>query len=353
MTGIPTLITRYGRAMIYTAQSLELDLEEICRSMKIDPSAVKPDVESVAPDTFTRLNRGIKVALDDDFCGFTRTRCKAGSLLLMIESMIRDDTLGEALDRAFETYSYITSDLTFTLHAGEDSSSITVTLRDPELDKFHYIAEWWLMVWPHISSWLIGEEIQVQSVSFPHAPGAPVDEYSELFWAPCQFGQPALAVSFPSRFLKRRIIRRPGDFSGPYTAPQMNFVTVSGVQRSWKNLIKTKLKESLTRNERLLSIEDLADEFNMSSKTLRRRLDDDGISFRQLKEEIRREVVLRWLSETDVPIGEVSLRAGFAERNGLVRAVRSWVGISPKEYRGIVTENSAFDRRPAESGLRH
>jgi len=33
----------------------------------------------------------------------------------------------------------------------------------------------------------------------------------------------------------------------------------------------------------------------------------------------------------------VSLRAGFAERNGLVRAVRSWVGISPREYRGRMT----------------
>jgi AraC-like DNA-binding protein len=329
--------------MIYAAESQELDLTEICRSQSIEMAAISPTVEFIGPETFTRLTRGIKIALDDDFCGFTRNRCKAGSLLMMTESMTRDNTVGEALYRAFQMYSYITNDLTFSLQNDDDIATITVTLHDPELDKFHYISEWWLMVWLHISSWLIGEEIQVESVSFPHAAYAPIDEYSELFWGSCQFERGALQVQFKSRFLKRRIIRRPGEFAGIYTAKQQNIVSVSGVQRSWKTLIKSKLKESLIRTERLLSIEDLALEFNMSSKTLRRRLEDEGISFRELKEEIRREVVLRWLSEPDIPIGEVSLRAGFAEQNGLVRAVRSWVGVSPKEYRGIVTEISTRD----------
>jgi AraC-like DNA-binding protein len=98
------------------------------------------------------------------------------------------------------------------------------------------------------------------------------------------------------------------------------------------------MKEWLFKTESLLSIEALAHEFNISSQTLRRRLEEDGISFRSLKEEVRREVILAWLAEPDIPIGEISLRAGFAERNGLARAVRSWVGVSPSEYRHRVTE---------------
>ena len=332
--GAPNLITRYARAMIAAAEARGHDLTEISRLAGIDPITIAPDVPVISPDAFTRLNRALKEALDDDFFGFALTRCKAGSLPMICESMVRENTLGEALARAFRIYPFVTSELGFELGETGDVATITLTLAHPELDRFHYLHEWWLMLWPHVSSWLIGEEIPVLRVDLPYEPGAPVEEYAEAFWGPCHFRQPLTRVQFPARFLRRRIIRSLAELGEGFLMRQVDLVAVPGVHRSWRTLIKTKLKECLIKTERLLSIEDLAHEFNMSSKTLRRRLDEEGISFRQLKEEIRREMVLKWLSEPDIPIGEVSLRAGFAERNGLVRAVRSWVGISPKEYRG-------------------
>ena len=350
--GAPNLITRYARAMIAAAEAQGHDLAHICRLAGIDPATIAPEVPIIGPDAFTRLNRALKEALDDDFFGFAGTRCKAGSLPMVCEAMIRENTLSEALARAFRIYPFVTSELTFDLREDADVASITLKLAHPELDRFHYLHEWWLLLWPHVSSWLIGEEIPVSRVDLPYGPSAPVEEYAEAFWGPCHFHQPMTRVQFPARFLRRRIIRTLADLGEGFLMRRVDLVAVPGVHRSWRTLIKTKLKECLIKTERLLSIEDLALEFNMSSKTLRRRLEDEGISFRQLKEEIRREMVLKWLSEPDIPIGEVSLRAGFAERNGLVRAVRAWVGISPKEYRGQM-----MDSRPRGAvhrpGYRH
>jgi AraC-like DNA-binding protein len=72
-------------------------------------------------------------------------------------------------------------------------------------------------------------------------------------------------------------------------------------------LFKIKMKECLVKTEALLTVEDLASEFNMSSQTPRRRLEDEDIAFRAMKEEVRREVILKWLAEPNIPIGEVSL----------------------------------------------
>jgi AraC-like DNA-binding protein len=337
--GAPNLMTRYAHAMIHAAEAKGHDLGEICRRVGIDPAVISPATPVISPSTFTRLNAAIKTALDDDFCGFTPRRCKPGSLPLICESMVRETTLGEALRRAFRMYSYITEDLIFTLREEGDLAIVALQLAVPEIDRFHYLQEWWLMLWPHVSSWLIGEEIPVLRVDLPYEPSAPVDEYTEAFWGPCHFFQPVTQVQFPARFLQRRVVRSLRDLAEMFLTTQIDLVAIPGVHRSWRTLIKTKLKECLIKTERLLSIEDLALEFNISSKTLRRRLDEEGISFRQLKDEIRRDLVLKWLSEPSIPIGEVSLRAGFAERNGLVRAVRSWVGLSPKEYRGRVLEN--------------
>ena len=336
--GAPNLLTRYARAMLHSAAAHGHDIAEICTSSGIDPAAIRPDVPVIGSGTFSRLNLSIKGAMDDDFCGFTRTRCRHGSLPLVCESMVRDATLGEALRRAFRIYRHITDDMTLELDEDGDVATVTLTLAAPEIDEFHYLHEWWLMVWPHLSSWLIGEEIPVLRVDLPYQPSDPIEEYTEAFWGPCHFHQPVTQVRFPARFLQRRVVKSLHDLGDSFMKREVDLVAVPGVHRSWRTLIKTKLRECLIKTERLLSIEDLAEEFNVSSMTLRRRLVEEGISFRQIKGEIRREFVLKWLSEPNIPIGEISLRAGFAERNGLVRAVHAWVGLSPTEYRGRITE---------------
>lgn len=343
------LITRYARAMLYAAEAQGYSAIEICRAAGVDPNEVRPDAPVISTDVFSRLSRRIKNTLNDDFCGFTPNPCKSGSFPLVCGYMVREDTLGDALRAAFHLYSYITRDLTFALHEDGEVATVTLTLAHPELDRFHYLHEWWLMLWPHVSSWLIGEETSVLGVDFPYQPSDPIEEYAAAFWGPCSFMKSQAQVRFPARFLQRRIILGMAELRERFLAGQVHLVAVPGVHRSWSILIKAKLKECLIKTERMLSIEDLAQEFNVSSKTLRRRLDDEGISFRILKEEIRRDVVLRWLSQPDISIGEVSLRAGFAERNGLVRAVRSWVGVSPKAYREKMIGDGAST--PAASRL--
>jgi len=334
--GTSNLIGLYTSVLVDSAVARGLTVGELCRLADVVPSAVPPEANMVTPETFGRISRTVKLALNDEFCGFTPSRCRAGTLPYIFDSIIREDTLGDALNRAFGLYRLVTEDIEFSLKANDDTATIVLTLARPELDRHNFLAEWWLMVWPRLSCWMIGEEIPVTMVDFPHGPRVDVDDYVEAFWGTCRFNQPMAQVQFPARFLRRRIIRTNDEVAQLFTRLSIDLVSIPGVHRSWKTLVKIKMKECLVKTEALLTIEDLAAEFNMSSQTLRRRLEEDGISFRSLKEEVRREVILKWLAEPNIPIGEVSLRAGFAERNGLVRAVRSWVGISPREYRGLM-----------------
>jgi AraC-like DNA-binding protein len=323
--------------LIDSAVTRGLALDDLCRAAGVPQSAVPPQANMVTPETFGRISRAVKATLNDEFCGFTPSRCRATTLPFIFDTIIREDTLGDALKRAFGLYGLVTEDIRFSLTSDDETATILLTLARPELDRHNFLTEWWLMIWPRFSCWMIGEEIPVATVDFPHGPRVDPEEYAEAFWGPCRFFQPAAQVQFPGKFLRRRIIRTHEEVTQLFTRLPIDLVSIPGVHRSWKTLVKIKMKECLVKTEALLTIEDLAAEFNMSSQTLRRRLEEEGISFRALKDEVRREVILKWLAEPNIPIGEVSLRAGFAERNGLVRAVRSWVGISPREYRGRMT----------------
>ena len=72
-----------------TDTRLERQLATI-RAAGVDPEEIRPDVPTISAETFGRLNRVIKVALDDEFCGFTARRCKAGTLPFICESIIRE-----------------------------------------------------------------------------------------------------------------------------------------------------------------------------------------------------------------------------------------------------------------------
>jgi AraC-like DNA-binding protein len=334
---VPRLIERYVRALVAVAEDNGLLIKDICCATAVSLSAIEPGSTAITPEEFGRLNRAIKVALDDEFCGFTESKCRCGTLPFVCETIIHEDTLGSALSKAFRFYALTSKDIRLSLTYDECTAIVSVSLTRPDLDKLHYLTEWWQLTWIHLSSKLIGEEIPVTLVQFAHSAQVDVEEYTEAFGAPCRFTQGVSQFQFPANYLARRVVFNLDGIRKLFSVEYMDLVSDHGGHRCWKTLIKTKMKECLLRSEALLTIEDLANEFDISSQTLRRRLEKNGITFRSLKDEIRREVVLKWLAQPDIPIGEVSLRAGFAERNGLVRAVRNWVGISPREYREMMT----------------
>lgn len=71
----------------------------------------------------------------------------------------------------------------------------------------------------------------------------------------------------------------------------------------------------------------------MSSRTLQRRLRDEGTTFADRVDDTRRRATLRWLQCADVSLAEVAYLVGFQEQASLTRAVQRWTGQTPRELR--------------------
>jgi AraC-like DNA-binding protein len=82
-----------------------------------------------------------------------------------------------------------------------------------------------------------------------------------------------------------------------------------------------------------VSLEHVARKLGMSSRTLQRRLEEQGAAFSDRVDEARKRAALHWLIKTDVSLSEVAYLVGFKEQASLTRAVRRWTGRSPREIR--------------------
>lgn len=83
------------------------------------------------------------------------------------------------------------------------------------------------------------------------------------------------------------------------------------------------------------TLEQIAPRLHMSPRTLHRRLEDEGTSFRQVLNEVRRELAARHLIERRLAIGEIAFLLGFSEPSAFHRAFKRWTGHAPLAYREL------------------
>jgi AraC-like DNA-binding protein len=299
-----------------------------------------------------RFMRRIGTELNDAFFGLASSSCPAKSSPFGVELMMLSATLGEALDRYFRFYEVITDGVGLSLSVGGKSAQIRIVPADPARDPSHFLTEWYTVRLRELAQWLIGEEIPLIGVEFTHAKQLPAAVYASVFGTHVAFDQPANRFIFHSRYLKRPMVRDLRELS-VLSSDEYDLEHPPPLQRTWGTVVKSALRGRLHRMAPMPTMEELARKFGVSSQTLRRGLRTEGTSYRQIKWEARREVVLNNISDTTLTLSQISLLAGFAEANGLVRAMKSWSGLSPSAYRrvaldGELTEPPANDS-PHES----
>jgi len=71
----------------------------------------------------------------------------------------------------------------------------------------------------------------------------------------------------------------------------------------------------------------------MSSRSLQRRLREEGSAFSERVDDARRRATLRWLRCPEISLADVAYLVGFKEQASLTRAVQRWTGLTPKAIR--------------------
>ncbi len=77
----------------------------------------------------------------------------------------------------------------------------------------------------------------------------------------------------------------------------------------------------------------VARDLGMSERTLQRRLEAEGSSFRLLLDETHKEMARTYFERHDLSLAEVAYLLGFNDQSSLFRATQRWFGTSPRQYR--------------------
>lgn len=95
--------------------------------------------------------------------------------------------------------------------------------------------------------------------------------------------------------------------------------------------IFAQVSESLANGPCTLA--EIARALGMSQRSLQRHLEREGTTFRSMVESVRKSAAQRYISYSDKPFKEIAFLLGYSEVSTFSRAVKSWYGVSPREYR--------------------
>jgi AraC-like DNA-binding protein len=81
------------------------------------------------------------------------------------------------------------------------------------------------------------------------------------------------------------------------------------------------------------SFDSAAKRLKMSTRSLRRKLQDEGTSFRKLIDEVRSEIAIKYLRDTDLSIDDIAYALGFSDPSAFRHAFRRWTSAAPHKFR--------------------
>lgn len=78
----------------------------------------------------------------------------------------------------------------------------------------------------------------------------------------------------------------------------------------------------------------LAGELGLSSRTLRRRLQEENTSYRALIDDLRAQAAIRYLRDTPLTVESIAFLLGFSDPAAFRHAFKRWTKTTPNEFRG-------------------
>lgn len=173
--------------------------------------------------------------------------------------------------------------------------------------------------------------------------GTALDIYRQTF-GEVSFEQPVNQLVLPVAFLKLPVVRRdPGVHELLRQQAEAELMELAAHNGPWLHRIEGLLERELGGGQ-TVSLEALAQALSLAPRTLQSRLNERGVTFRELLDRVRRRLAERHLREAELSLVEVASLLGFADQSSFQHAFKRWTGLSPGEYRRGVLRSAVASR---------
>ena len=301
----------------------------------IEPAALADPNGRVSLRGYADLyNRVVRELQDEGFALFSAP-VPIGTFEFLCRSVVSSRTLAEALDRASRFLRMVLPELAVTVSQAPGTSELRIDetrplQRERDDPRRLFAFEWLLRLLHGLACWLVARDLPLGSVSFPYGAPSHAADYALIYTSRSVFGARHLAAALNSNLLQLPVRRDDEALAAFLEGAPGKIVTLYRRDREMVRRVRDVVTRSLPAP---LALDAVARRLNMSSRTVERRLHEEGSSLRAIKDALRRDIALSRLEKSDQPIAQLAATLGYADTSAFFRAFTGWTGLSPTAYR--------------------
>jgi AraC-like DNA-binding protein len=326
-----TIAICFVAAALQSIRARNVNVDELLAKVGLHPNLLQVPQARVSARVYGALWRAIALAIDDEFFGQDSRRMKAGSFAMLCHAAIACKTLAQALDRSLRFYGLILDDISASVERGSKESRIVLHERVAGAQDRVFAHELLLMLLHGVSCWLVGRRIPIQRTEFGYSEPAYSAEYRLMYCADLSFDRPHTLIAFESSYLDLPVVQNERSIKEFLRSAPESILLKYKNGSSLSARVRRRLRQCLPGE--VLDFEELAGELNMTPATIRRRLQEEGASYQLIKDQLRRDLAISYLSHSSRSVLDIATELGFSERSAFHRAFRKWTGASPGEFR--------------------
>lgn len=325
-------------ALLGYAAQRNIAPERLCDSSAIVLSELQKGNYVLTSEQINSLWRNAAHLAHDKYFGLHFGESMQLAALGLIGQIIAtSNTVGEALHHACRMLHLVTD--MFQMHVRQLESTFRIALV-PDMEKsrlypytFRHMADYLLVFVLHEVQGLVLKKLKPEAVHVSYVLEN-AQEYERIFRCPIHDHDVLLSLELSLDYLALPIITAHYDLQKTFLQ-QIN--TLLGYAPPVQTF-QTKIYKYLLTNAYLctISLEAVAANFNMSSRSLQRRLKEEGTSFLEIAEEVRKNLAIHYLKSEHYQIKDIAYTLGYNESSAFLRAFKKWTGITPTAYKAQI-----------------
>lgn len=306
--------------------------ERVLRDVAIPAELLSLPQARVPAENFAALWIAVAHELDDEFFGLDHRRMKVGSFALLCHALLDCATLERAVKAIARGFALFLDDIQLRLLMQDGQAAIVIDNRITSPPDRQFADETLLVMVHGLMCWLIGKRIALGLAEFASPRPSHAAEYTRMFSQQLRFDAPRSAIHFDARLLQSRVVQD-GTSVRVFLrdAPQSVFLKYRNTH-SWTARLRRRLRGCIGGHDWPV-LEQVAGELRITPTTLRRRLDAEGTSYQNLKDDLRRDAAVHYLCTTQKSVTEVASLLCFQDTSAFRRAFKNWTGVQPSRYR--------------------
>lgn len=320
----PSVTPRYSQAIMQMAERLDIALPaalvERLQGLERVPIAWQDELWDSFCDTSADPLIGLRLGLE----------IHVGHLDSLGMLLVTCDTLGEALEELVEYAPVISDGGDF--HMRREAGQVFIDYQPRFQVRQAERVEAALGSLINITRWATGGRFQPSGVWLAHSPLDEPARYAELAGCAVHFQAPGNRLGFSIEQLAlpqiqansalRDHLRRLADQTLAEVGHQSLCAAV----------------ERLIRQQPRWGKERIAEQLQLSGRHLHRRLAEEGLTFRTLRDRVLQTMATDLLAREGT-LADIAEQLGFSDEGAFTRAFRRWQGVTPASYRARRSRN--------------